>query len=370
MKKKLLILTTALILVLGACAKPNTKEIEKSSKESIEEIKEETIKVNSEEPEKEISEKPVEEEPVEEEPVKEEKEDEVKPEDKNTSEELSEEPTKKPSEKTQKDTSKKPIKETPEKVTKKPSKEPTKETPKKTPKKKDIYTDKVITSTKSIAYKTINKETSNLAKGTTKVQTKGTNGTKELTIKIYYKNGKEIKRETISQVVTKNPVNKVVLVGTYVKPQPKPEPKPSGNSFNLSKERSVLLSKINTFRASVGSPKVAISGELNRLAQMRAEEMAKAQVYGHTRPNGLAWHTVGGSKNGYTPSGSLFLNSENIAYPNDDVAPGAGAYRDWLNSSGHNKNMKLSGTTHMGFGMADCVINGYNYRVVVMLGGQ
>ena len=61
------------------------------------------------------------------------------------------------------------------------------------------------------------KETRNnpkLKKGETKVIQKGVNGTKEITYKVYFENGKEVKREKVSEKVTKEPVKEIVEVGT------------------------------------------------------------------------------------------------------------------------------------------------------------
>ena len=69
---------------------------------------------------------------------------------------------------------------------------------------KDVVTTKDV----KVAFKTITKKDPNLPEGTTKVLTEGRNGV----VRITYRNGKEIKRETITE-----PVNKVVAVGTKKK---------------------------------------------------------------------------------------------------------------------------------------------------------
>ena len=226
--------------------------------------------------------------------------------------------------------------------------------------KKDVYTDKTTATIKTIPYETIRKETNTLTKGQTKIQTKGVIGSKTIYTKIYYKNGVEYKKEVISSTITQKPVNEVILVGTKVTS--------SGTGFNLGTERSILINKINNLRKSSGLGSVKFDSELNSLAQARANEMSKARIKGHTRPNGSPWHTIAGSDQ-RTNSG-LFLNSENIAYPLASVRPGAGAYTDWYNSSGHKSNLKLAATTHIGIGMQSVNYNGWDYTIVVYLGGQ
>ena|GEM_PF-6632638 len=69
---------------------------------------------------------------------------------------------------------------------------------------KDVVTTKDV----KVPFKTITKKDPNLPEGKTKVLTEGRNGVDRIT----YKNGREVKRETITQ-----PVNKVVAVGTKKK---------------------------------------------------------------------------------------------------------------------------------------------------------
>lgn len=72
---------------------------------------------------------------------------------------------------------------------------------------------KRTTKTEEISYDTVTKTTEDLEAGETKVETKGKNGTKEVTRKIKYIDGKETDSEIVKEKVIKEPVNKVVLVG-------------------------------------------------------------------------------------------------------------------------------------------------------------
>ncbi|MDD3839420.1 MAG: peptidoglycan DD-metalloendopeptidase family protein [Clostridia bacterium] len=74
------------------------------------------------------------------------------------------------------------------------------------------------TKEKSIPYETETKETDKMYKGEQKVEQEGENGTKEITYKVYYKNGEKYKEEEISEKILKEPVNKIILKGNKEKP--------------------------------------------------------------------------------------------------------------------------------------------------------
>lgn len=69
------------------------------------------------------------------------------------------------------------------------------------------------TSTETVQYSTVTKNDSTLAAGTTKVSVQGVNGSKEVTTTRKLVNGKVVDT-TVTEKVTKQPVNKVVLNGT------------------------------------------------------------------------------------------------------------------------------------------------------------
>lgn len=68
----------------------------------------------------------------------------------------------------------------------------------------------------SIDFETEEKQSSSLSSGTTEVTQDGSNGEKEVTYKVKYVDGKEVSREKVSEKVTKEPVKKIVTVGTAV----------------------------------------------------------------------------------------------------------------------------------------------------------
>lgn len=70
------------------------------------------------------------------------------------------------------------------------------------------------TKTEEVDYKTEEKYSDSLASGSSEVTQEGVKGEKEVTYKVKYVDGKEDSRESISEKVTKEPVNKIVTYGS------------------------------------------------------------------------------------------------------------------------------------------------------------
>ncbi len=77
---------------------------------------------------------------------------------------------------------------------------------------------KKITYTKSIPYSTITEKNPNLYVGTSRVVSAGVNGVAQVVDVITYIEGEEVSRETVSTTTVKQPVNRVVQVGTKKQP--------------------------------------------------------------------------------------------------------------------------------------------------------
>lgn len=71
-----------------------------------------------------------------------------------------------------------------------------------------------LTETEVIEYETTYEDDSSMAKGKEAVSTEGENGEKEVNYKVTYVDGVEESKEAVSENVTKDPVTKVVKVGT------------------------------------------------------------------------------------------------------------------------------------------------------------
>ncbi len=73
---------------------------------------------------------------------------------------------------------------------------------------------KTLTRKVSIPYETVEKQSASLAKGTKKTTQNGVYGQKEITELVTYINGEISYTSFLSEKITKNPVNKIVLIGT------------------------------------------------------------------------------------------------------------------------------------------------------------
>ena len=106
------------------------------------------------------------------------------------------------------------------------------------------------TKKETIKFTKETKENIHMLKGETKVVQKGVDGEKTLEYKVTYENGKEVKREKISEKVTKQPVKEIIEVGTLVREE-KEEKKTEPVKFetehkenpNLEKGQSKVIQK-------------------------------------------------------------------------------------------------------------------------------
>lgn len=71
-----------------------------------------------------------------------------------------------------------------------------------------------IVQEEEIDYQTVRRQDPTLERGMTKVLKNGRKGLKRIEIEVTYENGKEIGRTVVDQVVVKEPVNRVIAVGT------------------------------------------------------------------------------------------------------------------------------------------------------------
>jgi hypothetical protein len=85
-----------------------------------------------------------------------------------------------------------------------------------------IKTTKTETATVTVPFDTKTVDDSNLASGTTKVQTEGADGVKTQKWEVTYTNGKETSRKLTSEEITTQPVTKVIANGTKIAVVPKP----------------------------------------------------------------------------------------------------------------------------------------------------
>lgn len=74
-------------------------------------------------------------------------------------------------------------------------------------------TEKIIIEKQSIPFETEIIEEKKLLKGETEIYTKGKNGTREISYKITYNDGKVVSKEKVSDKITKKPVKEVIKEG-------------------------------------------------------------------------------------------------------------------------------------------------------------
>ena len=121
----------------------------------------------------------------------------------------------------------------------------------------------------------------------------------------------------------------------------------------LADKSSDVLDLINQEREAAGLKTVKMNDDLNRVAQLRAAEIA--EKWSHTRPNGEAWKTA------FSDAGvSASYRGENLAkgqYSAEKVVD------DWMESDGHRANILNKKFTKMG--VASVEIDGVTYWVQV-----
>jgi hypothetical protein len=121
----------------------------------------------------------------------------------------------------------------------------------------------------------------------------------------------------------------------------------------LADKSSDVLDLVNQERKAAGLKNVKLNDDLNRVAELRAAEIA--EKWSHTRPNGEEWKTA------FAEEGvSASYRGENLAkgqYSADKVV------EDWMDSEGHRANILNKKFTKMG--VASVVIDGVTYWVQV-----
>lgn len=122
----------------------------------------------------------------------------------------------------------------------------------------------IVKEMKQIDFSTEIKKDDNLEKGKNKVMQEGVPGEREISIKVIYENGKEIAREIIGDIVTKQPVNKILLQGNM-------------SVFTFSRGGStVTSSKVFSMRATAYEPRT--SGSKKRAGQGHIEYTASGTI--------------------------------------------------------------------------------------------
>ena len=106
---------------------------------------------------------------------------------------------------------------------------------------------KTVTHTETIKYDTVRKNSSKYYYGTTRVSQTGKNGTRTIVEEVTYEDGKEVSRKKISNKVTKEPVDKIILVGTKATSNHAIEDLPAGGPPESMIAYSVTMTQITAY---------------------------------------------------------------------------------------------------------------------------
>lgn len=122
-------------------------------------------------------------------------------------------------------------------------------------------TSEVIEEVESIAFGVQEKKDSSMLKGKSQVKQEGVEGEKKITKEITYENGLEVARIELSQEIVKEPVDKIVAIGTKVPVQPvQTAKKPSSSSIIASRGGSVPSSLSYSKAFTVEATAYALDG--------------------------------------------------------------------------------------------------------------
>ena len=142
------------------------------------------------------------------------------------------------------------------------------------------------------------------------------------------------------------------------KPQMPQKPE-TDNILQDSSKAGQVLSLVNKERTSRGLAAIKGDSALNKVAQLKAEDMAKNGYFSHTSPTyGSVFDMLKNHNIKYKTAG------ENIAYGQKTAQS---VMNGWMNSSGHKANILKNGYTKLGVGYAVSK-NGTPYWVQVFIG--
>ena len=170
-----------------------------------------------------------------------------------------------------------------------------------------------VTCTYGITYKTSNKKVATVTKAG--VVTAKKKGTAKITVKC-------------------GSAKKVIAVKVTEPPQ--------ASTMPLAEIQKQLLESVNSERVNSGAQPLVMNSELNRLAQIKAENMYKHKECSHESPElGMVYDQYRNAGLTYWAAG------ENIAYNQRTIAEVMNA---WMNSEGHRANILLGRYNNVGFG--------------------
>ncbi|MEG1257180.1 3D domain-containing protein [Clostridium sp.] len=78
----------------------------------------------------------------------------------------------------------------------------------------------LVSEVQSIAFETETRNNSELKQGTEEIVQEGSDGERNITTEVVYENGREVNRRVVEEKVSKNPINKIIDIGTLAVVRP------------------------------------------------------------------------------------------------------------------------------------------------------
>jgi resuscitation-promoting factor RpfB len=173
------------------------------------------------------------------------------------------------------------------------------------------------TETVAIAFKTVEEKSGDLFTGERKTKTEGAKGSKDITTEYTYTDGEVTDEKVVSEKVTKEPTDRVILVGTKARPAPAPAaaPSPTPAPSRSSSSSSTPPSAGNTSGAGLN---LANEAMWDRIAQCESGGRWNINTgngyYGGLQFNYNTWLSVGGAD--FAPRADLASRAEQITVAN------------------------------------------------------
>lgn len=120
----------------------------------------------------------------------------------------------------------------------------------------------------------------------------------------------------------------------------------------MSSDESRILQLVNAERAKVGAKPLSSNGDCTKLARMKSQDMVNNNYFSHQSP------TYG------SPFDMLKTNKVSYMYAGENIAMNQSAdaaFKAWMNSEGHKKNILNPNFTDLGVGIASKGNGGYIY---------
>lgn len=191
------------------------------------------------------------------------------------------------------------------------------------------YREEIIVHEEELEYITKYRNNDNIYIGKTEIAQEGQNGVQAITTKkVFDKNGKLVKEEQVSAVVVKSSINKVIDIGTKVKPKPKPKVQVGTTSGKL--DFNMALNKPSGFSLEQFTKALTDSKDKNKIFEKNAKYFYYIEKQYNI--NGMfvaavgihesAWGTsrIALDKNNLFGYGAYDSNPYNGAYTFDDYA--------------------------------------------------